>query len=99
MPEVSIQYRWYQVNTTVSKCQKDVYEEAYGRTSQAPQRDDVRSAIEKAASKNSSVLANAAITWKPSARRSGYTKGAVYSNYGSKQELFVSLAGSVLEPF
>ena len=56
------------------------------------QRDDVRSAIEKAALEEFFCSGYAATTLEAIARRSGYTKGAVYSNYGSKQELFVSLA-------
>lgn len=57
-----------------------------------PQRDDVRAAIEQAALDEFFTSGYTATTLEAIARRAGYTKGAVYSNYGSKQELFATLA-------
>lgn len=57
-----------------------------------PQRDDVRAAIAQAALEEFFASGYSATTLEAIARRAGYTKGAVYSNYGSKQELFVTLA-------
>lgn len=57
-----------------------------------PRRDDVRAAIEQAALEEFFTSGYAATTLEAIARRAGYTKGAVYSNYGSKQELFATLA-------
>lgn len=61
------------------------------RTRLRPQREEVRARIIVAAEKEFMARGYAATTMSGVAERAGYTKGAVYSNFESKAELFVSL--------
>ncbi|GAA0459185.1 TetR family transcriptional regulator [Paractinoplanes deccanensis] len=56
-----------------------------------PRREDVRSDLLAAAAEEFQTRGYAATRLEAIATRAGYTKGAVYSNFGSKQELFAEL--------
>lgn len=75
---------------------------AHGTTTTAgtprrrPRREDVRAGLLAAALEVFEDIGYVAARLDTIAERAGYTKGAVYSNFGSKQELFATLLGERL---
>lgn len=62
-----------------------------GRPRRRPRREDVRAGLLAAALEVFEEIGYVAARLDAIAERAGYTKGAVYSNFGSKQELFATL--------
>ncbi len=62
-----------------------------GRPRRRPRREDVRAGLLVAALEVFEEIGYVAARLDTIAERAGYTKGAVYSNFGSKQELFATL--------
>ncbi|MFC5929413.1 TetR/AcrR family transcriptional regulator [Cryobacterium melibiosiphilum] len=62
-----------------------------GSVRRRPRREDVRAALLEAAVEVFEETGYLAARLDVIAERAGYTKGAIYSNFGSKQELFASL--------
>jgi AcrR family transcriptional regulator len=69
---------------------------AGGRPRRRPRREDVRAGLLTAALEVFEEIGYVAARLDTIAERAGYTKGAVYSNFGSKQELFATLLGERL---
>jgi AcrR family transcriptional regulator len=67
-----------------------------GRPRRRPRREDVRAGLLAAALEVFEEIGYVAARLDTIAERAGYTKGAVYSNFGSKQELFATLLGERL---
>ncbi|MUK02915.1 TetR family transcriptional regulator [Vibrio cholerae] len=76
--------------------QKDVPDPTAGRPRRRPRREDVRAGLLAAALEVFEEIGYVAARLDTIAERAGYTKGAVYSNFGSKQELFATLLGERL---
>ncbi|MBG6225863.1 AcrR family transcriptional regulator [Arthrobacter sp. CAN_A2] len=69
---------------------------AAGGPRRRPRREDVRAGLLAAALEVFEEIGYVAARLDTIAQRAGYTKGAVYSNFGSKQELFATLLGERL---
>ncbi|WP_049828876.1 TetR/AcrR family transcriptional regulator [Arthrobacter sp. RIT-PI-e] len=67
-----------------------------GSPRRRPRREDVRAGLLAAAREVFEEIGYVAARLDAIAERAGYTKGAVYSNFGSKQELFATLLGERL---
>jgi AcrR family transcriptional regulator len=67
-----------------------------GTARRRPRREDVRAGLLVAALEVFEEIGYVAARLDTIAERAGYTKGAVYSNFGSKQELFATLLGERL---
>ena len=67
-----------------------------GRPRRRPRREEVRAGLLAAALDVFEDIGYVAARLDTIAERAGYTKGAVYSNFGSKQELFATLLGERL---
>ncbi|KQO01600.1 MULTISPECIES: TetR/AcrR family transcriptional regulator [unclassified Arthrobacter] len=76
--------------------QKDMPDTTAGRPRRRPRREDVRAGLLAAALEVFEEIGYVAARLDTIAERAGYTKGAVYSNFGSKQELFATLLGERL---
>jgi len=67
-----------------------------GSPRRRPRREDVRAGLLAAAREVFEEIGYVAARLDAIAERAGYTKGAVYSNFSSKQELFATLLGERL---
>lgn len=64
-----------------------------------PMRDDVRANIRSAATQHFLAVGYRAARLETIAQAAGYTKGAIYSNFASKQGLFLDLLAARIDAF